>query len=251
MEGQEKQSKEGKSENEQDPPQPDDVPSFPPTSSTPSPPTISLPIPLATHETTDTDDFVGTPFGYTSSPFEYPFPDPTGSTSPSDFPASPPSVFVTRSPLPAPPYTIAAIPPRPRSPTLTHPKLRSASPPVPPSLVRKRARYSLGQLTRRRSGSVDSGYSAVSSASTSSFSDRKSSILDLRQTPSFASLLGSSSNKPALSERQSSFQAIIPPIVGEPVVEMRRAVSSPDVIPKLTKVPSEDAAEDTAKEDTT
>lgn len=96
---------------------------------------------------------------------------------------------------------------------------------------------------------MDSGYSAVSSTSTSSF-DRKSSTLDLRQTPSFASLFGSSSSKPSLSESQCSQQVVVPPPVGEPAFEMRRAVSSPDVLPKLTTIPFEESAEDIAKEDT-
>ncbi|KAJ7115874.1 hypothetical protein C8R44DRAFT_216293 [Mycena epipterygia] len=128
---------------------------------------------------------VGTPFSDSNSTrFEYPFPDKASSSSSPELPSnsSPPlnsptfsslssspssSALATASQpqlvLNAPPlqHFPASFPPPPDLPNYspTHPKMRAVNPPVPPALVKRRQRWTLGlgSLTRKislRTGSA-------------------------------------------------------------------------------------------------
>ncbi|KAJ3511969.1 hypothetical protein NLJ89_g3797 [Agrocybe chaxingu] len=114
---------------------------------------------------------VGTPFATNSTRFEYPFPD--SSSNPSSVSGSPPSTssatltnfnhsmtpgIVSGNPfssLSSSPSASQISYPHIEPPTagVTHPKLKApaTNPPIPPSLVKKRPKWSLGFLGRRRS----------------------------------------------------------------------------------------------------
>ncbi|KAF5392175.1 hypothetical protein D9757_001600 [Collybiopsis confluens] len=109
-------------------------------------------------------NIIGTPFTVDSYRFEYPFPDPGVSSRPSSA-RTPPSLLSSSITLSAPTVALSTSPPfgpdaRIYSPT--HHKMRIAvgDPPIPPGLVKKRQRWSLG-LARRESsfgsGSQTSG----------------------------------------------------------------------------------------------
>ncbi|KAF8896536.1 hypothetical protein BD779DRAFT_1496395 [Infundibulicybe gibba] len=110
---------------------------------------------------------VGTPFTIDAPPFEYPFPDTSDSSTPS---TSPSQHFLSTTPPTTSSFSTAFSPTAPDIPTYspTHPKMRAASPPVPPGLAKKRQRWSLGILSRRRSSSYGSDKSNGSNASSTS-----------------------------------------------------------------------------------
>ncbi|KAJ7589894.1 hypothetical protein C8J56DRAFT_936445 [Mycena floridula] len=134
---------------------------------------------LALHS--PSEQIVGTPFAIGSPPFEYPFPEPnatgpiaSGSGSDSPPPPGPISALslyssASQSSLPSTsPAASFAIPssnPPQSNYSPTHPKLlRSVSPPVPPGLVKKRQRWSLGLLGRRKSTKTsDKGHEIAAS----------------------------------------------------------------------------------------
>ncbi|PFH53041.1 hypothetical protein AMATHDRAFT_1477 [Amanita thiersii Skay4041] len=143
--------------------------------------TIPLPAPADLSNLTlhSPSRIIGTPFATSSTRFEYPFPDPSSdspSPSLSASPASSPGSYSSHGspsiggisitlnlPLSLPPsaqfhQSIALIGssvqmtstgnPSYHSPT--HPKLRMKSPPpIPPTLIKKRNRWSMGLLGRR------------------------------------------------------------------------------------------------------
>ncbi|KAG5638916.1 hypothetical protein H0H81_008685 [Sphagnurus paluster] len=135
---------------------------------------VSAPPDLALHS--PSTEIMGTPFT-TESRFEYPFPDTasdpaepvlitpsfpsfslsasasllsSSSSQPLTHSSSPPSI-TTHFPIT---LTLPAY-------SSTHPKMRATNPPVPPGLVKRRQRWTLG-LLRRRSSSSQSTDSASS-----------------------------------------------------------------------------------------
>ena len=132
---------------------------------------------------------VGTPFATDSTKFEYPFPDtsPSAPTSPrqssavispsantlfmsgiagnpdfpplescSSFPILSTAILHTHTPSNVSSTLLTYSPPSPSvmpSYNPAHPKLRTTNPPIPPSLAKKRTRWTLGlgSLSRRRS----------------------------------------------------------------------------------------------------
>ncbi|KIJ96509.1 hypothetical protein K443DRAFT_10599 [Laccaria amethystina LaAM-08-1] len=127
--------------------------------STPS--SSSRPMPSIEHLSfhSPSSEIIGTPFDTNSSPFEYPFPE----TSDPDSPSSPQLVSPAFASLAsgASASRLTALLPSPSAPTLTlpdhsttHPKMRVANPPVPPSLLKKGHRWSLSLKGRRKSSST-------------------------------------------------------------------------------------------------
>lgn len=120
---------------------------------------------------------VGTPFANDNTRFEYPFPDTNqissseSSSATSDFSGSVPSTspstsFQTLSSS-SQILTQLSFPPLSHHPTynITHPKMKvQTNPPVPPNLVKRRLRWSLKMLGRRKS-STGSQLSATSDES--------------------------------------------------------------------------------------
>jgi hypothetical protein len=115
---------------------------------------------------------VGTPFAVDNTRFEYPFPDTnqysSSESATSDFSGSVPSsssstsfsTLSTSSQI----LTHFSFPPPSHHPSCstTHPKMKlQANPPIPPNLVKRRLRRSLGMLGRRKS-STGSQQSATS-----------------------------------------------------------------------------------------
>ncbi|KAF8079305.1 hypothetical protein FPV67DRAFT_1444457 [Lyophyllum atratum] len=155
--------------------------------SSPEQPLLSVVLPLsdlALHS--PSSQIVGTPFT-TESRFEYPFPD--SSSSPSDAPSPSSSVILTpgfpsvctSASFPSSSsqsLTLSSSPPSMTSPfpptfplpanlptySSTHPKMRAGDPPVPPGLVKKRQRWSLGLLRRRSSNSSQTSEGSPRSA---------------------------------------------------------------------------------------
>lgn len=151
---------------------------------------------------------VGTPYAMDAPPFEYPFPDATPSP-PTSFPplgSSPPrlsdvhpvsnasfSTLSSTSPprvganimLSSMPNIATSYPASHQElPAFSHPKIRMVSPPPPPpGLMKKRFRWSLGLVGRRRSNGNESstspgsspGVEATTVFSTSDPIDQKSS----------------------------------------------------------------------------
>ncbi|KAK2462971.1 hypothetical protein APHAL10511_005023 [Amanita phalloides] len=136
---------------------------------------------------------VGTPFA-TSARFEYPFPDCSASSSslaaslassssspgshsscPLNFPISlPPSVHFHR------PFAFVSQPSLSSAATNshspTHPKLRLQNPPVPPTLIKKRIRWNLSYLARKKETPADEAASSDTSAWQSDQDTNASSI---------------------------------------------------------------------------
>ncbi|KAJ6591662.1 hypothetical protein DFH09DRAFT_1137622 [Mycena vulgaris] len=141
---------------------------------------------------------VGTPFSDANSTrFEYPFPDKSATSSSPELPSgnSPPHhspTFSSISPSPsssalasasqpqlalnAPPtlqHFPASFPPPPElsnySPT--HPKMRAVDPPVPPALVKRRQRWTLGLGSLSRKISLRTGSAPAAPVSPSPDSD--------------------------------------------------------------------------------
>jgi len=160
---------------------------------------MPLPIPeLALHSPST---IIGTPFA-TDSPFEYPFPDNSNSTTSRDAlpfisslnSLSPSSSFPplssgssltlsSSSSSQSPPLTItppsvsplAHFPPDlPQNYSPTHPKLRPGNPPVPPGLIKKRQRWNLGLLRRRGSSGASSSSAGPSPSPEASMPDTTS-----------------------------------------------------------------------------
>ncbi|KAG5644954.1 hypothetical protein DXG03_007324 [Asterophora parasitica] len=120
------------------------------------------------HSQSDSILAASTPFT-TESRFEYPFPDTRSSSSPSNPSSSSNSgSFVgsssqTLSTLTSPPSITTQFPPLNISLVYSskHPKMRApANPPVPPSLMKKAQRWSLGLLRRRNSSASASAPSS-------------------------------------------------------------------------------------------
>jgi len=117
--------------------------------------TISMPLAalpsfpdLALHSPSN---IIGTPFTTTSAPYEYPFPESPTDTDSGVLPSS--SSFSQAPSFASSPPRLTHFPPDlPHNYSPTHPKLRPANPPVPPSLAKKRQQWSLGILRRRSSG---------------------------------------------------------------------------------------------------
>ncbi|KAF6759773.1 hypothetical protein DFP72DRAFT_116359 [Ephemerocybe angulata] len=124
---------------------------------------IAIPAPktdmTTMHFHSPSSQIVGTPFATSSTPFEYPFPQSTsGSTSSSHFSSYPASsaFSIAAPPPPSPPHMPLSLPSTtttlsltlampmtldfsPHSQiSLTHPKMRTTPPPIPPSLLKKR-----------------------------------------------------------------------------------------------------------------
>lgn len=138
-----------------------------------SQPLLQIPGPLDLSDLTlhsPSSHIVGTPFATSSARFEYPFPEGPTTTEPHQATSlTPPLSFpslASGSTFPGPtssssqPQSLATTPPSisrfspPFSLELpnyspTHPKMRTGNPPVPPGLVKKRGRWSLGLLRRR------------------------------------------------------------------------------------------------------
>lgn len=145
-------------------------------------------------------NIVGTPFAYTNTPFEYPFPEtPADSTSslPSHPCFRPGSPYGTFQPPPHPP------PPADGHPSnfggsfsLIHPKYKAeppaSPPPIPPSLKKKR--WSLNFLGRRR----------TSNPPTPTGDGPSSSLGSPPATASGAIPGGLGSGRPRLGSRKSS-----------------------------------------------
>ncbi|KAH9481798.1 hypothetical protein JR316_0006325 [Psilocybe cubensis] len=147
---------------------------------------------------------VGTPYVTNSTRFEYPFPD----TSSSPASGSPPMTSVFPSPVPSGSSfpAISASPSSsqissqtlsyplssPDAPTYNsaHPKLKaSANPPIPPSLAKKRTRWSLNLMGRRKSSSAGSQSSSTSATSDGSSMPTIDGLLaQQQQTNALASL---------------------------------------------------------------
>ncbi|KAG6845578.1 hypothetical protein H0H87_007257 [Tephrocybe sp. NHM501043] len=115
-----------------------------------------------------TADIVGTPFT-TDSRFEYPFPN-TDPSSTSSFPSisAPTATHNTHSlsGMSSAPASITSFSPifslPTNFPTYSHPKMRATPPPVPPSLVKKRQRWTLAlPILRRRSSQPNEGTTAL------------------------------------------------------------------------------------------
>lgn len=145
-----------------------------------SQPLLQMPGPLNLSDLTlhsPSSRIVGTPFATSSARFEYPFPEGPTTTEPHQATSSTPSPsfpsLASGSTFPGPsssssqPQSLATTPPSishfsPPFPlelpnySPTHPKMRTGNPPVPPGLVKKRGRWSLG-LLRRRSTNGSSG----------------------------------------------------------------------------------------------
>ncbi|KAK7030697.1 hypothetical protein R3P38DRAFT_868649 [Favolaschia claudopus] len=163
--------------------------SLPPKPRTPPPVTpMSLPnlADLALHSPSSM--IVGTPFSdIHSTRFEYPFPEDKPSSSASELRShTPPQTSPTFSSLSSSPSSSAIVsasqpqlalnappalhhfpasfPPPSELPSYSHPKMRTVEPPVPPALVKRRQRFTLGlsleKLTRKlslRSGTAPVG----------------------------------------------------------------------------------------------
>ena len=118
---------------------------------------------------------VGTPFAIDNTRFEYPFPDTNqncssgSSSTTSDFSGSVPSSSSSTSfPTSLQILTQLSFPPTSHYPSynITHPKMKvQANPPIPPNLVKRRLRWSLKLLGRRKS-STGSQQSTTSDEST-------------------------------------------------------------------------------------
>ena len=155
----------------------DDMSSLPPSaeSITHRPKPINLDdIPL----NSPSSQIVGTPFANDNTRFEYPFPDSNQNCSSGSSPAAsdlsgsaPSSSSSTSFPTlstSSQVLTQLSFPPPSHHPSYntTHPKLKvQANPPIPPNLVKRRLRWSLKLLGRRRS-STGSQLSATSDEST-------------------------------------------------------------------------------------
>ncbi|KAJ7281640.1 hypothetical protein C8J57DRAFT_79867 [Mycena rebaudengoi] len=149
-----------------------------------TPPSASHITDLADLSLHSPSQIVGTPFSDTNSArFEYPFPDKSASSSPELYSTnsvplisptfssiSPPSsslaIMSASQPqlvLNSPPSSLhhfpASFPPPPDLPNYspTHPKMRTVNPPVPPALVKRRQRWSLGLGSLSRKISLRSG----------------------------------------------------------------------------------------------
>ncbi|PPQ79105.1 hypothetical protein CVT25_002898 [Psilocybe cyanescens] len=127
---------------------------------------------------------VGTPYAINSTRFEYPFPDTVSTHSSGSPPTSSPMNSVLSPPVASgssfPVISTSASSSQISSPTFfypisssnissynsAHPKLRTqTNPPIPPSLARKRTRWSLNLIGRRKSSSAGSQSSATSATS--------------------------------------------------------------------------------------
>ena len=121
---------------------------------------------------------VGTPFANDNTRFEYPFPDTNqncssgSSPATSDFsgsaPSSSPSTSFPTLSTSSQVLTQLSFPPPSHHPSYntTHPKLKvQANPPIPPNLVKRRLRWGLKLLGRRKS-SAGSQISTTSDEST-------------------------------------------------------------------------------------
>lgn len=152
-------------------------------------------------------NIIGTPFATDSTPYEYPFPDqPSNNVLPfssslssispspsfpslssgSSFPISSSSSLQLQSlssnlPSVSLPHLAHFPLDLSQKHSSTHPKLRKGNPPVPPALVQKRQRWSLG-LLRRRSSSGSSGSAGPSEASSDTASERVLNPLRLTHT---------------------------------------------------------------------
>ena len=129
---------------------------------------------------------VGTPFANDNTRFEYPFPDTNqncssesaSSSATSDFsgsvPSSSPSTSFPTLSSSSQILTQLSFPPPSHHPpyNITHPKMKvQTNPPIPPNLVKRRLRWSLKMLGRRKS-STGSQLSATSDDSAmTDFSD--------------------------------------------------------------------------------
>jgi len=104
-------------------------------------------------------NIIGTPYTHSNVPYEYPFPRTPSLSSDaltppllSSFSLSAPTVALSTSPPFGPTLDARVFSP-------THPKLRNVDPPVPPTLAKKRQRWS---LTLKRRGSSESSTAAKS-----------------------------------------------------------------------------------------
>ncbi|KAJ7634093.1 hypothetical protein DFH06DRAFT_1139547 [Mycena polygramma] len=153
-----------------------------------TPPPPSIPLPMLTNLSdltlnSPSSMIVGTPFSDSNTRFEYPFPDnvtsdPPANTSPQNSPtfsslsSSPSSSALVSMSQPqlvpnAPPtlqHYPASFPPPSDLPSYspTHPKMRAVDPPVPPALVKRRQRFSLGLGAISRKLSLRSGSAPTS-----------------------------------------------------------------------------------------
>lgn len=139
---------------------------------------------LALHS--PSSQIVGTPFAIDNTRFEYPFPDTNqtcddglGSSSAISEPNPSPSASPSSSSFPVP-STSSQILTQLSYPSYNHPKMKvQANPPIPPNLIKRRLRWSLNLLGRRKSSSA-SQQSATSDESPSSMT----SITDGQQSAS-------------------------------------------------------------------
>ncbi|KAF8348805.1 hypothetical protein F5887DRAFT_1070965 [Amanita rubescens] len=141
---------------------------------------------------------VGTPFATSSTRFEYPFPDSTTASPLTCSPASSPGScntccssgsisFTFNLPLSLPPSAQFHRPFAPSSlhgssaptshPSPTHPKLRvQGPPPIPPTLIKKRNRWTLHCLRKKDSPRTDDDPTSNDASGWHSDSDTTSSI---------------------------------------------------------------------------
>lgn len=111
---------------------------------------------------------VGTPFANDNTRFEYPFPDTPPVEAPTSGPRSPPSLSSTIV-LMTPKATSAA---KPANPKL---KLKiTTNPPVPPTLIAKKANSHMRKWSQRRSSSGQSNTSVSTTATDTSSSSNRS-----------------------------------------------------------------------------
>jgi len=111
---------------------------------------------------------MGTPYTVNSTPFEYPFPPNSQASSP-DALFSAPYLLSSLSLSTLPTVAVSTdspFGPDARSYSATHPKLRAIDPPVPPTLAKKRQRWSLNLPRRGSQTSESSTNPSVTSAET-------------------------------------------------------------------------------------
>lgn len=127
---------------------------------------------------------VGTPFANDKTRFEYPFPDTNhncsseSSSATSEFsgsvPSSSPSTSFPTLSTSSQILTQLSFPPPSHHPSynITHPKMKvQTNPPIPPNLVKRRLRWSLKMLGRRKSSTGSQQSTTSDESAMTDFSD--------------------------------------------------------------------------------
>ncbi|KAF9266385.1 hypothetical protein L218DRAFT_65181 [Marasmius fiardii PR-910] len=112
---------------------------------------LTMPSPSELPLHSPSDQIVGTPFSVNSPKFEYPFPD-SSTNSIESTPALTHSAFSSSTSIStvSSPSSLILSPPLERHYSPTHPRLCTADPPMPPSLLKK-PKWALGLLGRKSS----------------------------------------------------------------------------------------------------